>query len=297
MSKNDLIEHLICPDCQKVIVTASEKTLVCTGCGRRFRLNGNVILMLPYGAESNNEDAAWRTLPHEGLGKPAWMALLHKKDRLLYFYERILPKFDFTGKVLEVGAGTSWASALVKEKYPASLVVATDVSPYALEKGVNVARLLDSKVNFRIACNAERLPFSGEYFDVVLSNATIHHFQDPQKGISEIWRVLKKGGRTCALGEVAAGMLFKAILTSRLGAAGRRSRSLEVEEKVFSLREWTRFFGLCGFRDISVHLDKTWEYKLYDWFTASYYRFASTLPDALLGNLFPCNIDIYATKS
>jgi ubiquinone/menaquinone biosynthesis C-methylase UbiE/uncharacterized protein YbaR (Trm112 family) len=297
MSNDDLIEHLICPDCRKKIVRTSENTLTCAGCGRSFKLGASVIQMLPSNTKDNYEDDAWKTLSHEGIGKPAWMALLHKKDRVLDFYERILPKFDFTGRVLEVGAGTSWASALIKKEHPASLVVATDISPYALEKGVSVARLLDSRVDFRIACNAEHLPFADGYFDVVLSNATIHHFPNTQRGISEIWRVLKKGGRSCALGEVAAGAPFKTILTSRVGSAGKRSRSLKIEEKVYSLKKWRKFFSTCGFRDIVVDLDKNWEHKLYDWFTASYYRFASTLPNALLGNFLPCNIDIYARKA
>lgn len=253
--------------------------------------------MLPNCLKKNYEDDAWKTMPYEGVTKPAWIALLHKKDRILYFHERILPNFNFSGKVLEIGAGTCWASALVKKKYPNSLVVATDISPYALEKGIGVAKLLESHVDYRIACDAELLPFADEYFDVILTNATIHHFLDPQRGVCEMWRVLKRGGRSCALGEVAAGTLFNNILTSRLGPAGKRAKTFDIEERVYSLKEWKQFFGLCGFKDITVDLDKTWEHKLYDWFTALYYRFLSTVPDVLIGDFLPCNVDIYATKT
>ena len=253
--------------------------------------------MLPSAMNKNFEDQAWKTLPYEGITKPAWMALLHKKDRVLYFCEKILPNFDFSGKVLEIGAGTCWASALIKKEHPSSLVVATDISPYALEKGVSVARLLESSVDYRISCDATHLPFAKAYFDVVLSNATIHHFPDPQQGVCEIWRVLGKDGKSCALGEVASGKFFKALLTSRIGPAGKRARSLQVEEKVYSLKTWMHFFSVCGFKNITVDFDKTWEHKMYDWFTASYYRFVSTVPNFLLGNFLPCNVDIYATKS
>lgn len=295
MQRDDLFGNLICPDCRGKILASSDKQLSCADCGRIFPI-GKVIDMLPSAMKRNYEDDAWKILPYEGAAKPAWMALLHKKDRVLYFYEEILPKFDFAGKVLEVGAGTSWASALIKKKYPQNLVVATDISPYALERGVEVVKLLDSSVDFHIACNAERMPFADGYFDVVISNATIHHFPDPQQGVREIWRVLKRGGRSCALGEVAAGALFKSILTSRVGPAGKRARSFEVEEKVYSLNTWTRFFSASGFKDIKVSFDKTWQHKLYDWFTVLYYRFASTVPNIFLGNFLPCNVDIYATK-
>jgi ubiquinone/menaquinone biosynthesis C-methylase UbiE/uncharacterized protein YbaR (Trm112 family) len=297
MPTDDLIGNLICPDCRGKIVPVSEDMVICIGCRRRFSVENNLINMLPLAMKKNYEDDAWKALRYEGTDKPAWMALLHKKDRVLDFSERILPNFGFTGKVLEVGAGTSWASALIKKRFPQSFVVATDISPFALEKGIAVAKLLDSSVDYRIACDAECLPFADEYFDVVLSNATIHHFHDPPRGIREIWRVLKSGGRSCALGEVAAGGLFKRILTSRIGPAGKRAGSLGVEEKVYSLKTWTEFFRSSRFIDIEAHFDKTWEHKLYDWFVASYYRVVSTLPDILLGDFLPCNVDIYAVKS
>lgn len=253
--------------------------------------------MLPSSVRRNYEDDAWKTLPYEGMNKPAWMAVLHKKDRILYFCEKILPNIDFKGRILEIGAGTSWASALIKKKNPKSFVVASDVSPYALEKGIQVADLLESSVNYSIACDAENLPFSEAYFDFVLSNATIHHFPNPQKGVREMWRVLKKGGRCCALGEVAAGTPFKTILTSRIGPAGRRAKSLDIEEKVYSLKEWKRLFTSARFKLDAVYFDKTWQHKLYDWFTAVYYRFLSTVPDFFIGNFLPCNVDMYATKT
>lgn len=196
--KDDLMNNFICPDCKSRVIKNQTK-LVCMGCSRVFKWDNKIIEMLPNKTGRNYEDIAWKTLPYEGAEKPAWMAMLHKKERILYFYERILPKVNFNGKILEVGSGTCWASALIKKNYPTSLVVASDVSPYALEKGCSVASLLESTVDYHVACDAESLPFSDEYFDVVLTNATIHHFSDPQKGVCEIYRVLKKGGKCYAL--------------------------------------------------------------------------------------------------
>src|SRR3989304_6525310 len=98
--QDDLLNHLICPDCREKIITEGNK-LVCTGCGRSFSCSGQVARLLPRQIIRNNEDVAWKTLPYEGADKPAWMALLHKRDRLLYFYLRILPQADFNGRILE----------------------------------------------------------------------------------------------------------------------------------------------------------------------------------------------------
>ena len=297
MSKDDLIEHLICPDCRARIISVDVDRLACARCRRTFNVNSNFIQMLPANIGENREDGAWKSLPYEGMNKPAWLALLHKKDRVLYFYESVLPRMDFQGKVLEIGAGTCWASALIKKKYPADFVVASDISTYALEKGLSVARVLESSIDYRIACDAERLPFSDEYFDVVLSNATIHHFSSPQKGVCEMWRVLKRGGKCYALGEVASGAPFKSILTSRLGSFGKRSCSLGIEERVYSLREWNQFFTQGGFEVVAISFDKTWRYKLYDWFAPLYYRFLSSVPNVFIGNFLPCNVDFVVAKT
>src|SRR4030067_1678361 len=166
MQKDELTAHLICPDCKSKVLLKGQRTLTCIGCKRSFSWEDDVILMLPSKIGRNFEDAAWKTLPYEGIERPDWMALLHKKDRILYFYERILPKVDFSGRVLEIGAGTCWASALIKKKHSEGVAVASDISPYALEKGCRVESLLDSSVDYHIACGAEHLPFSNEYFDV-----------------------------------------------------------------------------------------------------------------------------------
>jgi ubiquinone/menaquinone biosynthesis C-methylase UbiE len=38
------------------------------------------------------------------------------------------------------------------------------------------------------------LPFADERFEVVVSTASIHHWKDPDRGLAEIYRVLKPGG-------------------------------------------------------------------------------------------------------
>lgn len=40
----------------------------------------------------------------------------------------------------------------------------------------------------------DSLDFPDEYFDVVISNGVLHHTEDPEKGLSEHLRVLKRGG-------------------------------------------------------------------------------------------------------
>jgi SAM-dependent methyltransferase len=43
--------------------------------------------------------------------------------------------------------------------------------------------------------NAENLPFNDSEFDLVIAKDSLHHFKDPLKGLGEIQRVLKSGGK------------------------------------------------------------------------------------------------------
>ena len=43
--------------------------------------------------------------------------------------------------------------------------------------------------------DAEALPFADEFFDIVYSNGVLHHTNDTEKAVDEVFRVLKPGGR------------------------------------------------------------------------------------------------------
>jgi len=48
--------------------------------------------------------------------------------------------------------------------------------------------------NTMMVCDAHDLPFQSDYFDFVIAVAVLEHVADPARCVSEIWRVLKKGG-------------------------------------------------------------------------------------------------------
>ncbi|MBS7646792.1 class I SAM-dependent methyltransferase [Candidatus Bathyarchaeota archaeon] len=64
--------------------------------------------------------------------------------------------------------------------------------------GINISRKELQKIDKRIACivlgDAQRLPFKGSSFNVIVCKSTLHHLADPSKGILEMQRVLCEGG-------------------------------------------------------------------------------------------------------
>ncbi|MBX3036814.1 MAG: methyltransferase domain-containing protein [Anaerolineales bacterium] len=115
---------------------------------------------------------------------------------------------DILGKdVLDMGCGSGRYS-IALAKVGAKSVSGVDWQKRAFE----AARLWCEKnnlpVNFREG-DVLNLPFENESFDFVFSNGVIHHTHSIQKGLQEIWRVLRSGKRSFLYIYAANGIFWK----------------------------------------------------------------------------------------
>jgi len=111
-----------------------------------------------------------------------------KHWKLFYSEEEVKDK-----TVLDAGCGTGIFS-IIFANAGASKVTGIDISPGSL----NTAQGLKEKFKLN---NAEfiqqdmlKLPYPDEAFDIVWAWGTVHHTTDPFGAVSELLRVLKKGG-------------------------------------------------------------------------------------------------------
>lgn len=105
-------------------------------------------------------------------------------------------------QALDVGCGTGTLALAVARRVGASgRVVGIDPSAQQIARARAKAARVHAPIEFQTAV-IEELPFPDQTFDVVFSTLMMHHLPAPlkRKGLAEIARVLKPGGRV-AIGD------------------------------------------------------------------------------------------------
>ncbi len=98
-------------------------------------------------------------------------------------------------RVLDCATGTGdLAIAFRKAVGEAGEVVGTDFTPEMIE----LARAKDPRIRFEVA-DVSRLPFEDARFDISSISFGIRNVTDPRRGIAELARVVRSGGRVVVL--------------------------------------------------------------------------------------------------
>ena len=94
------------------------------------------------------------------------------------------------GKILDVGCGNC-RNLLPFSKFDCYGV---DFSGNMIKEAKKFVSKKNMKVNLKVG-DVTKLPFKDENFDYLLSFSMLHHLKNPEKGVKEISRVLKIGGK------------------------------------------------------------------------------------------------------
>jgi len=112
--------------------------------------------------------------------------------------------------ILDIGCGAGVDSIIAARLVgPSGSVTGIDLVPEMLARASENARLAGvDNVTFQES-SAEQLPFPDNSFDKVISNGVFNLVVDKVKALSEVFRVLKPGGRFLLADQVLAGELPK----------------------------------------------------------------------------------------
>ena len=157
----------------------------------------------------------------------------------LMLLERMEPVAD--ERLLDIGSGPG-PVAIAFAPYVAG-AVAFDAAPEMLQAARLAARRAEVANLDLVRGDAHRLPFADRAFGLVTSRACPHHFADIRVAVTEMARVLARGGRV----GIADGTVPD---DPEIDAFVNRLDTLHDETTVrnYSAREWRDFFEGAGLR-------------------------------------------------
>ncbi len=156
--------------------------------------------------------------------KPDNSSEASKKEQVEEMFDSIAHRYDFLNRFLSVGIDKGWRTKAINSLKPVNpklildvasgtgdlaiaalklnpdKVIGIDISELMLEVGrEKIMRLhLDDKIELRRG-DSENLHFETSSFDAITVAFGVRNFEHLQKGIDEMYRVLKPGGRIAIL--------------------------------------------------------------------------------------------------
>ena len=147
----------------------------------------------------------------------------NKKNQVKQMFNKIAGQYDFLNRFLTFGIDNIWRKIAVKKiknnpknvldiatgtadlaiitaKYTNAEIIGLDISDQMLKVGKEkiTKNKLDSRIKL-INGDAENLSFNNETFDAITVGFGVRNFENLEKGLNEIYRVIKKGGYVAIL--------------------------------------------------------------------------------------------------
>lgn len=97
---------------------------------------------------------------------------------------RLIRQHTLTGTILDNGCGTG---RLIEQ-------IGAEYSLIGLDLSLNMLRYAQRRAPHMVQGDSLFLPFPDATFDVVVARSLLHHLPNPEDGVAEIKRVLKRGG-------------------------------------------------------------------------------------------------------
>jgi ubiquinone/menaquinone biosynthesis C-methylase UbiE len=100
------------------------------------------------------------------------------------------------GKLLDIGTGPGWLLINLYKLTPSLELTGLDISAAMVAKAKENIAATKGGAGIRVEQgSADLLSYPDNYFDMVVSTQSLHHWKNPIRSFNEIYRVLKKGGQ------------------------------------------------------------------------------------------------------
>jgi ubiquinone/menaquinone biosynthesis C-methylase UbiE len=153
------------------------------------------------------------------------------------FLEQMIPLMgvETRDRILDIGCGEGWASRTLGAIATEGLVVGLDASD-AMIHNARVKSVEFDNILY-IWGSTEQIPWQEKYFTKAICIESFYYFEEPEKALHEIYRVLAPGGRLWILDH----------LSKENEASLRWIPKLNVPVQVRSAEEYAQILAECGF--------------------------------------------------
>lgn len=152
--------------------------------------------------------------------KPYSDSDLSKKKQVEQMFDNISSNYDLLNRILSMGIDVSWRKKVVKSVQKAKPSTILDIATGTGDLAIAMAKATDAKITgFDLSAgmlevgrkkvseqnlanriemiqgDAENMPFADHSFDVITVAFGVRNFENLSKGLDEIYRVLKPGGK------------------------------------------------------------------------------------------------------
>ena len=156
-------------------------------------------------------------------------------------------------KVLEAGCGVGAQTRIVAKKNPNAQFTSIDISSDSVQKAEALIESLGIlNVGFLVS-DINKLPFEDESFDHVLVCFVLEHLSDIHKALSELKRVLKKGGEIIIIeGDHGSTYFYpdskeaQLAISSQIEIQRRKGGDANIGRRLYPVIKYS------GFRKVSV---------------------------------------------
>ena len=146
-----------------------------------------------------------------------------KKKQVTKMFDNIAGSYDFLNHALSLGMDNVWRKIAIKElsnkpatildiatgtadfaisasKYTNANIIGIDISQAMLDVGAKkiTKKGLTNRIQLQLA-DSEKLPFQDNNYDAITAGFGVRNFEDLNKGLSEMYRTLKSGGKVVIL--------------------------------------------------------------------------------------------------
>lgn len=189
---NKLKDFLRCPLCLSVL-NKTKNMIVCSKYKHQFGISQGIPILLDFDSlpiHSQEQQIYFE----KALEMPTLASLINMDNWKAWYLKRFIHNFkEIKNKsVIEIGTGSGYM-AIGLAKLGAK-VMCCDLTISNLIDLKKYAKTLKLKNMSFVCCSADKLPFLKSAFDYFIINAVLEHIPNEKKVITEINRILKRGG-------------------------------------------------------------------------------------------------------